>query len=125
MFTGILDPGYQASTAIVKNRLVKLSGAQTVAAITASTDRALGVANVDISAGEATAGKQTAIHVLGIPFVEAGAAISIGARVMPDTVGRAITAVTATNVPCGVALKAAAAAGDLIPVLLTPGQPAI
>ena len=125
MFTGILDPGYGASAAIVKNRFVKLTGAQTVGPISVSTQRALGVANVDISAGEAAAGKTTAVHVLGIAFVEAGAAVAIEARVMPDTLGRAITAATATNIPCGVALKAAAAAGDLIPVLLTPGQPAL
>lgn len=125
MFTGILDPPYGASAAIVKNRFVKLSGNQTVAQAAASTDRSIGVANVDISAAEATAGKTTAVHVLGAPFVEAAAAISQGARVMSDAAGKATTATGAGNVPLGIALKAAAANGDLIPVLLTPGLPVI
>lgn len=121
--TGVLDLPFQATTAIVKNRFVKHSGSQTVAAITASTDRATGVAKVDISAAEFAAGKGTTVQVLGVAWVEAGAAVSLGARVMPDTSGRAITAATATNVPCGVAYSAAANAGDLMLVLLTPGMP--
>jgi hypothetical protein len=125
--TGVLDLPYKPDAAIVKNRFVKGgSDGQHVAQCAASTDRALGVARVDISTAEATAaGKAMAIQVLGVAWVEAGAAITIFTRVMPDSSGRAITAVTATNIPCGVALRAAAAAGDWIPVLLTPGMPAL
>jgi hypothetical protein len=117
--TGILELPYQASGAIVKLRFVKLSGDQTVAAIAAVTDRAIGVAKVDISASEATAGKGTAVQVLGVAWMEAAAAITRGVPVGPSANGRAQTAV-ATQFPCGLALKAAANAGDWIPVLLQP-----
>lgn len=115
--TGILDLPYQASAALVKNRFVKLSADQTVAPCAAITDKTIGVNPVDVSASEATAGKAVAVHVLGVAWVEAAAAISRGDSIGPSVNGRAQTAVT-TQFPCGVALKAAAAAGDLIPVLL-------
>lgn len=114
---------YQAGAALIKNRFVKITGNQTVIAAAASTDRCIGVGLSDISTTEAASGKTATVAVLGVAWVEAGAAVTINTRVMADTVGRAITAVTATNVPTGQALKAAAAAGDLIPVLLTPGMP--
>ena len=122
-YTGILEASFQATTAITKMRFVKHSAEQTVAAITASTDRAVGVAGVDVSAAEFAAGKELKVQVLGVAWVEAGAAVTLGARVMPDTSGRAIAAATATNIPCGVAYSAAANAGDLMLVLLTPGMP--
>lgn len=116
---------FEASAAITKARLVKQTGNQTVAPCAASTDRPIGVAQLDISASEATAGKGTGVMVLGVAWTEAGAAVALGARVMSDASGRAITAATATNIPCGVAMKAAGGAGELIPVLLTPGLPAL
>lgn len=125
VITGLLSLPMQATTALTKHRLVQQGGAQTVAAITASTQRALGVVNVDVSAAEFAAGKTVDVKVHGSVLAEAGAAITLGARVMPDTSGRVITAATATNIPCGVALKAAAGVGELIPVLLTPGMPAL
>jgi len=118
--TGLLELPYKATTAIVKLRFVKISGDQTIAAVAAATDRALGVAKVDISAAEFALGKGTVVQVLGVAWVEAGAAVAINAFVQPDSVGRAITAVS-TGFTAGVALKAAAAAGDWIPVLLLPG----
>lgn len=49
--------------------------------------------------------------------VEAGAAISVGATVASDNVGRAITAVSGVgNFTAGIALQAAAAAGEIIEV---------
>lgn len=115
----ILDLPYQASAAVVKNRFVKLSGNQTVAPIAAVTDKALGVVQVDISTTEAAQGKTGAVMVLGVSWVEAAAAITINDSVSPSANGRAQTTV-ATQFPAGRALKAAAAAGDLIPVLLNP-----
>jgi hypothetical protein len=115
--TGVLELPYQATTAITKLRFVKISGDQTVAAVAAITDRALGVAKVDISAAEFAAGKGTAVQVLGVAWVEAAAAISLDALVAPSANGRAQTAVS-TQFVAGRALKAAANAGDWIPVLL-------
>lgn len=117
--TGVLELPYQATTAITKLRFVKLSGDQAVAAVTAVTDQAIGVAKVDISASEFAAGKATAVQVLGVAWVEAAAAITRFDFVAPSTNGRAQTCV-ATQFAMGKALKAAANAGDWIPVLLLP-----
>jgi hypothetical protein len=117
--TGILELPYQATTAITKLRFVKLSGDQTVAAVAAVTDQALGVAKVDISAAEFASGKATAVQVAGVAWVEAAAAITRGVFVAPSANGRAQTCV-ATQFAMGIALKAAANAGDWIPVLLLP-----
>jgi hypothetical protein len=117
--TGVLELPYQATTAITKLRFVKLSGDQTVAAVAAVTDQAIGVAKVDISAAEFAAGKGTAVQVLGVAWVEAAAAITRGNFVAPSANGRAQTAVS-TQFGMGIALKAAANAGDWIPVLLLP-----
>ncbi len=121
----VMNYPYQASAALIKSRFVKITGNQTVALTALSSDRPIGVGQSDISVAEAAAGKTATVNVIGVAWVEAGAAVAINTRVMADTVGRAITAVTATNIPAGVSLKAAAAAGDLIPVLLTPGMPAL
>jgi len=53
----------------------------------------------------------------GISFVEAGAAVAEGANVASNASGKAITAVAGKYI-LGVALKAAGADGDIIPVLL-------
>jgi len=100
-------------------RFVKLAADQQVTPIAAVTDRALGVAKTDVSTTEAASGKGTAVQILGVAWMEAAAAIARGAAVGPSANGRAQTAV-ATQFPCGLALKAAANAGDWIPVLLQP-----
>jgi len=115
----------QASAALTKFRFVKQTGAQTVAPVAASTERPLGVVQVDVSVAEAALGKSVAVSTEGIMWVEAGAAIALGARVMSDATGRAITAATAGNQPVGVARGAVGAAGELCPVELMPGAPVI
>lgn len=113
----VLNLPYQASGAVTKLRFVKVTGDQTIGPAAAVTDKCLGVVQVDVSAAEATQGKSVAVMVYGVSWVEAAAAITRGDNVGPSANGRAQTAV-ATQFPLGVALKAAAAAGDLIPVLL-------
>jgi hypothetical protein len=120
--TGILELPYKCSAAIAKLRFVLLSGDQTVGPCTAITDRVLGVSKVAVSTAEAAAGKATAVQVVGVAWVEAAAGITRGDLVGPSTDGRAQT-LASTQFPCGVALKAAANAGDWIPVLL--GDPSI
>lgn len=115
----VLNAPYKATTAIVKHRFVKLSGDESVAAITGVTDKALGVSHSDVSAAEFPLAKAQAIAMLGIAYVEAAAAITAMDFVAPSANGRAQTAV-ATQFAAGVALRAAGAAGDLIPVFLSP-----
>ena len=59
------------------------------------------------------------IGIYGVSKVVAGAAVAFGANVQSDTTGRAITAASA-DYSQGMALQAAAAAGEIIPVLLRP-----
>lgn len=94
-----------AAAALTRFRLVDYSGNPASAG-----ERALGVTEADFDAGE-LAGVNTHGEIL----VEAGAAISAGAEVESDSVGRAIT--KTTGVAFGVARDAATAAGDIIRVL--------
>lgn len=120
----VLNLPYKAAGAITKQRFVTLTASETVKQADAAGQRALGVFQVDVSADEATKGKGGAVGTLGIYWVEASAAIALGAQVATTNNGRAVTAAT-TNVPLGIAMKAATGAGQLIPVLMTPGLPAL
>jgi hypothetical protein len=127
--TGILQLGFQGTGAIARSRFVTLDGdPQKVKQADAAGQRAVGVANEPLSTADQAAGKSggRAIQVvmLGIVFVEASAAIALGALVATTSTGKAATAAT-TNVPLGIALTAAAADKDLMAVLLTPGLPAL
>src|SRR6266542_3068334 len=112
----VLDKGMKASgtAAYAAGKCLKLTAnVQEIAYTAASTDRVFGVCMETVDAAKVATGKvYIDVRVLGIARVEAGAAISIGARVMPEAAAtaRCITAVTATNVPFGVALTAATAA---------------
>lgn len=68
----------------------------------------------------AAANDPTEFAVDGVVKVVAGAAVVAGVEVMSDASGRAITA-TSTNQILGIALKSAAALGEVIPVLLKSG----
>jgi hypothetical protein len=70
----------------------------------------------------AAAGRAAQVAVRGKVKVVAGAAITRGAKVSSDNVGRAITAVSTHHV-LGTALQAAGAAGEVIEVEL--GSPSI
>ena len=115
--TGILELPYLANEALVKFRFVKLAGDELVDQCDTAGEQCLGVGRVAVSAAEATAGKGTHVSRLGVCFVESGAAVTRDDLVTTDSVGRAITAV-ATNLVHGQALKAAAGAGEWIPVAL-------
>jgi hypothetical protein len=120
----VLGLPYQCSGAITRYRFVTLNGDQVVKQADAAGQRALGGnGGTDISATEATNGKTISVRVQGVVLITASAAITRGDRVSATAVGKAKTAI-ATEVPLGIALKAAAADGDLIPVLLAQGLPA-
>ncbi len=112
---------FSAGAAITAFRLVKLSAAETVIQSAAAADSSIGVAN-EVAAAS---GERQDVVLAGIAFVEAGAAVSLGALVMSDASGRGIaaTAAAGSNVRViGTALDAATAAGDVIRVLLSPGS---
>ncbi|MBK8638036.1 MAG: DUF2190 family protein [Chromatiaceae bacterium] len=95
------------SGTVTPRRFVTSTGAQTGA-----DGNAIGVARLG-----GVSGDKVPVDVLGTAVVEAGAAIAVGATLKADASGRAITWVTAGG-RLGVALEAAAAAGDLIECLL-------
>lgn len=112
---------FTAGAAITAYRLVRLSAAETVVTATAATDSIIGaVADVAPANGE-----RTDVVLSGIAWVEAGAAVALGALLTADGSGRAIVAAPATGInnrTIGYALDAAAAAGDRIRVLLSPSS---
>jgi len=95
-----------AAAALARFRLVDYSGNPTSAA-----ERALGVAVTNFDTGE-----QAGVAVKGEVLVEAGAAIAVGAEVESDSSARVVT--KSAGVVVGVARDAAAAAGDIIRVLI-------
>ena len=108
---------FTAEAACVLNRFVKLGAAEEgVTPVTAVTDRALGIA---VESADPVAGVSgVSVWMLsdgGIVPIEAAAAIALGAQIAPSVNGRGQTAV-ATQFACGVALKAAGGAGEIIPM---------
>lgn len=112
---------FTAGAAITAFRMVKFSAAETVVPAAAATDSIIGVAN-EVAAAS---GERQDVVLAGIAFVEAGAAVTIGALITSDASGRGVAAAPGAGVNnriVGLALDAAAAAGDVIRVLVAPGS---
>jgi hypothetical protein len=117
----LFQRNYNASAPILPFRIVKFNGPGVVVTATAATDSLIGVSN-EVSPAS---GERCDIVRIGIAYVEAGAAISQGAFVTADSVGRGVAAAPAAGVNnriIGIAEEAATAAGDVIPVLLNFGS---
>lgn len=80
----------------------------------AATDKAYGVSQNSASAS----GESVDVMVKGITKVTAGAAISLGDYVGPNSSGKAVTKSVAGQRARGIALEAAGADGDIITILL-------
>jgi len=123
----VLDKGFlcQGVAALAAARFVQAGTVeQSQTPHTAVNQRALGVSMEAVDAAKVATGKVFAdVRILGIARVEAGAAVAKMSRVSPNATGQAIVSV-ASSIPAGIALTAAANAGDHIDVLLTPGMPA-
>lgn len=111
------DKGYNAAAALTKFRAVKFSAAETVTPVTAITDVVAGVVQHDVTAGEITRGKGASIAVKGDTIMEAGGAITIGARVCIDASGRAVTLTTGNRI-IGRCIEAASGSGEFCRVSL-------
>lgn len=107
--TSVLTLSILAASAIAVSRFVTPGGAQ--AGADANT---LGVSRFAAATGE-----RLSVDVLGTAVVEAGAAVAVGASIKSDASGRAITWAS-SGAKVGIALDAAAAAGQMIEVLLIP-----
>lgn len=121
MSNPLMFKAFTAGGAISPSRIVRFSAADTVVQAAAATESMFGV-NSDLSVAN---GERCEVMTDGIAWVEAGAAVTIGALITADSVGRGVAAAPAAGVNnrvIGVALDAATAAGDLIRVLLSPGS---
>jgi hypothetical protein len=89
----------------------------------AAADTVIGILQETVSAADATLGRACAVRVIGVSRAIASAPIAIGARVVPTTAGKLVTApgTTANQNQVGIALSAAGADGDHFDVLLTIG----
>jgi hypothetical protein len=117
----VLYKAFVASGAINPYRIVRLTSADLVEQAAAVGNTLIGV-NSDLAI---VSGERVEVMLMGIAWVEAGAAIAVGLPVTTDSVGRAVAAAPAAGVNnriIGFALEAAVAAGDQIRVLLSPGQ---
>jgi hypothetical protein len=116
----LLAKAFTAGGAINPYRIVRFSAAETVVQAAAATESVIGV-NTDLSV---VLNERVEVMTHGVAWVEAGAAIALGAPVASDASGRGVTAAPAAGVNnriIGFALDAAVAAGDQIRVLLSPG----
>jgi hypothetical protein len=104
----ILADSVKVTSTITQARFVTKAGAPASAA-----GRAYGVARTAGAVGDLVP-----VDVLGTSLVEAGAAVAVDAPVEADSSARAVT--KSSGVTLGRALSAAAAAGDIIEVLLIP-----
>ncbi len=116
-----LIKSFSAGAAISPFRQVKFSAAETVIQAAAATDSIIGVSN---EVGAASGERQDVV-LDGTAYIEAGAAIVLGALISSDATGRAITAAPGAGVNnriIGFGLDAASAAGDVIRVMVAPGS---
>jgi hypothetical protein len=116
---GFEIPGFKVGTqvaaaALTANRFVTFNITGKVAQVGTAGAHADGVVTDAVSADEATP-----VETHGVAMVEAGAAIATCGPVTSDATGRAITASTAGHSINGIALETAAAAGEIIAVLVT------
>lgn len=78
-----------------------------------------GVSALGVLDNDPTLDQAATVIVSGVAKVKAGAAIAAGAKVQSNAAGKAITA-TSTAFVNGIALAAAAADNEVIPVLVMP-----
>lgn len=128
MMTGypVLDIGLQVSTSdefASEYLLAKLGSSAEQVTLCGAGEQAIGVLQIGKGADGALldAGDPATIRVIGISKVYAGAAFSKGDHLTSDAAGKAVAQANAVDAVFGIALTAAAAADDIVDVLLTAG----
>ena len=120
MSNPMLLKNFVAEAAITPYRLVKMGSADgKVITAAAATDMIIGACS---EVGPAI-NERVDVVVVGVAYVEAGAAVTRGNLITSDASGRAVVPAPAAGVNnrcIGVALESATAAGDIITVLLSP-----
>lgn len=117
----LLTKSFKPSAAVPRFTCVTLGGEpETVDPANAKGEFVIGVCQEEITAADVTDGRYAAVRVAGITYAVANAAIAQGAKVATQTNGKVATA-AATEAVVGIAMNAATAADEWVPVLLTPG----
>ena len=119
----VVDLPFVVTEAITKHTAVVLgTGDQTVDAAGAG-EACIGIAMETATAQDATDGRVIAVAVAGTAVWEADAAVTIGDRLVSSADGQAaqLAATTTEQEQVGIALTAAANAGEWFTVLLTIG----
>lgn len=121
--------GFVASATIEPSRFVSVSGAGTVAT-TGANGEPIGISHQGSCTAPIEPSNITAHATAGLPcgiygdgeecLLEAGAAFAVGAFLKSDASGRGVTAAT-TERYYALAKRAAAAAGEKIPVVIMRG----
>ncbi len=107
---------FTASAAVTEGQVVELSGAEQVAPTAGASSKVVGVALMDAAANE-----KVTVITEGVVEVTASGAIAAGDRVKSAANGQVAAATLGTDPDyqiIGIALTAAAAAGDKIKVKL-------
>ena len=122
MHSPILTRSFEAGGAIGARRIIQIGTADGhVVQADASSDTTIAERPIGVSDElGAKSGARVDVHLAGIADVVAGGAVARGSSVKADATGRAVATATASDFVVGVALTAATAAGDIIPVLLAP-----
>lgn len=116
ILTGVAGtPGAAANNGGLQYRFVKVTDEHTAGLATAATDNVVGV----LQNKPQGVGHASTVALAGVSHVEAAGAITAGATVTTDSVGRATP--SASNVK-GIAIHSATAAGQLVPILLRLGN---
>lgn len=113
----------ETTAAVTGRRFVAISAARNADG-NPKVAHAAGADQFGVAARDIASGATGTVFTVGVLEVEAGGAISAGAKVTVDSSGRAVAATGATGATvayCGKALDAAAAAGDRIPVFIVRG----
>lgn len=116
IYTGVAGiPGSATNNGGLQYRFVKMTGEHQVGLVAGATDAVVGV----LQNKPQGVGHAATVALMGISHVESAGAITAGASVASDSVGRA--SASASNV-VGIAIHSATAAGQLVPVLLRLGN---
>jgi hypothetical protein len=122
----VLNKGFKvdsAATNVVFGRFAKLGSGNEIVTTAGAGDLAIGVYTETLDTAKVSTGKATVgIAIMGLVRCMAGAAITRGTRVKSDANGKAIACTAALENALGVAMTPASADGDLIDIILTPGN---
>lgn len=119
----VIDLGFVATAAMTKYRFVEqLTGDRQVRQSQTAGGKVIGVAQHDVSSGDAALGAHVNVRLMGISIVEADAAVAVGDFVTSSADGQAVPVAVSVGLKevAGLALSAAANAGEFVTVLLLP-----